>query len=199
MSSVAPKRTYVTAAEYLALEQASDRKHELVDGELLAMAGARPPHNMLAANVTAALVQLTRGGECVTMTSDQRVHIPPTGLYTYPDVTVACGERRYDSGDPPSLLNPTAIVEVTSDSTEDFDRGRKFIHYQAIDELEEYVLVSHRTARIDHYRRAGDGQWHLTTLTTAGASLILPALGGSVSLADVYAGVVLTEGQAPTG
>lgn len=115
MSSPAPIE--FTEAEYLALERASDRKHEYVAGIIVAMAGARPPHNILAANVLSALVQLCRGGPCVTMTSDQRVYVPTTKLYAYPDVTVACGERGDDGGDPPSLLNPTLIVEVTSDST----------------------------------------------------------------------------------
>ena len=103
---------------------------EFIDGAIVAMAGARPPHNMIAANVTAALVVLTRGRGCVTMTSDQRVHVPATHLYAYPDVSVTYGKRRYSDDDPPSLLNPTVLVEVTSDSTEDFDRGTKFIHYQ---------------------------------------------------------------------
>jgi Uma2 family endonuclease len=129
------------------------------------------------------------------MTSDQRVHVPATRLYAYPDVTVACGERRYTDDDPPSLLNPTLLVEVTCDSTEDFDRGTKFLHYQGIGELREYLVVSHRERRIDHYRREGDGQWHLTAHTRDDASVELPALGGVIPLADVYAGVELGEGR----
>jgi Uma2 family endonuclease len=194
MSSVAPTR--FSAREYLALERASDRKHELVDGAIVAMAGARPAHNMLAANVTAALVVLTRGRGCATMTSDQRVHVPATGLYAYPDVTLACGERRYDDADPPSLLNPVVLVEVTSDSTEDFDRGTKFLHYQSIAELRDYLIVSHRERRIDHFRREGDAQWQLTRHTRDDAAVDLTAHGGRISLAEVYAGVELDEGRA---
>src|SRR6266545_784873 len=108
------------------------------------MAGARPAHNMLAANMTAAMVSLLAERDCVVMTSDQRVHVPSTRLYTYPDVVVACGERRYDNEEPPSLLTPTVVVEVTSDTTEDYDRGTKFLHYQGIASLREYVVVSHR-------------------------------------------------------
>ncbi len=192
MSSVAPNR--FTESEFLALERGSDRKHEFVDGVIVAMAGARPAHNILAANVTASLVLLARGRACATMTSDQRVYVPTTRLYCYPDVIVACGERRYDDGDPPSLLNPTILVEVTSESTEDFDRGTKFLHYQAIAELREYVIVSHRERRIDLFRREGDGQWHLTTLTKHGSSVDLAALGGAISLSEVYNGVSLEEG-----
>jgi Uma2 family endonuclease len=194
MSSPAPIR--FTEAEYLALERASEQKHQYLDGVIVAMAGARPPHNILAANVTASLVALARGRGCVVMTSDQRVHVPTTKLFTYPDATVACGERRYLDDDPPSLLNPMMLVEVTSDSTEDFDRGTKFLHYQTIPELLEYVIVSHRERRIDHFRRAGDGHWHLTTCMGPDAAVDLPALGGSLPLSDVYCGVDLDEGRA---
>jgi Uma2 family endonuclease len=190
-----PVPTRFSEVEYLALEGASDRKHELVEGQILAMAGAKPPHNMIAANVTAALVPLARLRGCVTMTSDQRVHVPPTGLYAYPDVTVVCGERRYGKGgDPPSLLNPTVLVEVTSDSTEDFDRGRKFLHYQAIPELRDYVIVSHRERRIDRYRRLESGQWLLMTVAGEGG-IEVSSLDGSITLEDVYAGVVFEEGS----
>jgi Uma2 family endonuclease len=190
-----PASTRFTEAEYLALERASDRKHEFVDGLIVAMAGARPPHNILSANATAALVTLSRQRGCVTMTSDQRVYVPATRLYAYPDVSVTCGERRYDKGDPPSLLNPTVLVEVTSDTTEDFDRGTKFIQYQTISELNDYVIVSHRERRIDHYRREGDGQWHVTIYARADAKVELRSLGGQLALADVYANVELDEGR----
>lgn len=159
------------------------------------MAGARPPHNVLAANMTSLLVVLTRHGAWVTMTSDQRVHVPGTGLYAYPDVTLACGERRYDANELPSLLNPSLLVEVTSDSTEDYDRGTKFLHYQAIASLVEYVIVSHRERRVDHFRRLENGQWLATTRRAEG-TVELPLVGGSFEMADLYAGVVFDEGRA---
>jgi Uma2 family endonuclease len=186
--------TRFTEEEYLALERASEHKHEFIDGLIVAMAGARPPHNALAANVSATLVSLTRDRGCLTLSSDQRVHVPATRLFTYPDVTVACGERRYDGADPPSLLNPTIIVEVTSDTTEDYDRGKKFLHYQSIAELRDYLIVSHRERRIDHFHREGDGQWRLTTHTTVESRIELPDLERSFRLGDVYAGVDLAEG-----
>lgn len=191
--------TTFTEAEYLALERASDRKHEFIAGAIVAMAGARPAHNALASNLAAALVLLTRGRGCLTLSSDQRVHVPATKLYTYPDVTLACGPRRYDDADPPSLLNPTLIVEVTSDTTEDFDRGTKFLHYQSIAELRDYLIVSHREPRIDHFRREGDDQWRLTTHVRDDAVVDLPEHGGGVTLVDVYAGIDLDEGRRTDG
>ncbi len=195
MQAAAP--THFTEAEYLALERASETKHQLIDGAIVAMAGARPPHNALASNAASALVILTRGRGCLTFSSDQRVRVPATKLYTYPDVTLACGERRYDEADPPSLLNPTLIVEVTSDTTEDFDRGRKFLHYQSIAELRDYLIVSHRERRIDHFRREGDGQWRLATHTRGDARVALAEHGGSIALTDIYDGIDLDEGRSP--
>jgi Uma2 family endonuclease len=189
-----PASSSFSEGEYLALERASERKHEFVGGSIVAMAGARPPHNLLAANMTAALVGLARQAGCVTLTSDQRVHVPSTGLYAYPDVTVACGERRYDDNDPPSLLNPALIVEVTSESTEDYDRGTKFLHYQAIDGFREYLVVSHREPRIDHFRRLESGQW-LATACTGNAVVETVVLGGVLAVRDVYAGLELSEGE----
>jgi Uma2 family endonuclease len=191
MTSASPRA--FTEAEYLALETASEEKHEFVDGCIVAMAGASPAHNALAVNVRAAL--LRRG--CVVLSSDQRIHSPSTGLYTYPDLAVACGERHYRSGNPPSLLNPTLLVEVTSETSEDYDRGRKFLHYQAIESLREYAIVSHREPRIDHYRRLESGQWLATTYRGPSARVDLPALGGSFDIADAYAEVDLHEGRRP--
>jgi Uma2 family endonuclease len=193
MSSPAPTRFSVD--EYLALERASDRKHEFVDGAIVAMAGARPPHNIISANLVAVLTRLASDGPCVTMTSDQRVHIPATRLYAYPDVAVACADRAYDDADPPSLLNPVILVEVTSSSTEDFDRGTKFLHYQSIAELKDYIIVSHREHRIDHFRRLADGQWHLSSHVGDDALVIPSALAGSFAVAEAYRNVDLTEGD----
>lgn len=192
MTSAAPLR--FTEAEYLALEAASDTKHEYLAGEIIAMAGARPPHNQLAANALAALVSASRGKPCAAMTSDQRVHVPGTRLYAYPDAIVACGERRYDGDNPPSLLNPSLIVEVTSDSTEEHDRGTKFLHYQAMESLREYLVVSHREQRIDHHQRLESGQWLVTTVRS-GSKVPLLVLDSELMVSDVYAGVDLREGE----
>lgn len=194
MASRAP--TVFTEREYLALEAVSETKHEFVDGKIVGMAGASPAHNALAANATAALVLLSRGKPCITLTSDQRVHVPATGLYTYPDVVVACGERRYTSDQPPaSLLNPTVVVEVTSETTEDFDRGKKFLHYQSIAELRDYVIVSHLERRVDHYRRSDRGEWIVASHTTDDARVVLSGLDGSFAVKDLYDGVDLGEGS----
>jgi Uma2 family endonuclease len=189
-----PARQLFTEPEYLALERASETKHEFHDGEIVAMAGARPPHNALSANAIVALTALGRPRGCVVFTSDQRVRVPARRFYTYPDVSVAYGERRYAGDDPPSLLNPVLIVEVTSDSTEDSDRSRKFLAYQSIESLREYLVVSHLDRRVDHFQKLDSGQWLLTGYVGEGAEIRIAALEGSIRLAEIYAGVDLAEG-----
>ena len=188
---MAASATRFTEVEYLALEAVSDTKHEFVNGSIVGMAGATAAHNALSANAIVALAAVVRGRGCLVLTSDQRVHVPTTGLYAYPDVTVACGERRYKNDKPPSLLNPDLIVEVTSPTTEDFDRGSKFVHYQAIESLREYVVVSHSERRVDTYRRTDSGHWVYAAFKADDA---FEALGGSIKVADLYAEVDLAEG-----
>jgi Uma2 family endonuclease len=184
-----------TEAEYLALEAVGDNKHEFADGVVTAMAGAMPVHNALCVRLSAALLALCGDRDCVVLSSDQRVHVPTTSLYAYPDVSVACGERRYENGKPPSLLNPLVLVEVTSDSTEDYDRGKKFLHYQGIESLREYMVVSHREQRIDHHRRLDSGQWLVTAYLKDDSLIDIAAIGGTIRLQDVYGGLDLTEGE----
>ena len=183
-----------TEAEYLALERASETKHEFVRGVITSMAGARPPHNILAARMTIALGRAIGARGCEVMTSDQRVHVPAKRMYAYPDVAVACGERRYDFEDPPSLLNPVLLVEITSKTTKDYDRGSKFLEYQSIDSFGEYLVVSHEEVRVDHHQRLETGQWLTTTYLGLEAEVHLASFEGVVLLADIYGGVNLEEG-----
>src|SRR5437762_9626687 len=127
MSSV-PK-TFLTPEQYLEIERKAEYKSEYFQGEMFAMAGASPNYNFLVANTIMAVGPKARACSCRTSPSDMRVHIPATGLYTYPDVIVVCGQPQFRDGQPDSLLNPTLIVEVLSPSTEAYDRGRKFGHY----------------------------------------------------------------------
>lgn len=182
----------VSEDEYLALERAADRKHELVNGQMLAMAGASPRHNAICANVIAGLRGLLRGGPCRPLTSDQRVHVPATGLFTYPDVTVVCGEARYHAKDRHTLLTPTVLFEVLSPTPsptrEADDRGAKFHHYASIESLREYVLVGSVERRVEHYRRLDPRRWELVTYDTEGALVELPALAIALPFDEVYEG-----------
>src|SRR5215210_2036566 len=137
-----------TYGEYLGFEASSNVKHEFLDGQIYAMAGGTPEHAALvAAAITLSGPQL-RGGECRPYNPDLRVRTP-TGLTTYPDVTVIRGPRQIDDMDPLAITNPTLIVEVLSRSTEDYDSGDKFEHYKTFPSLREYVLVSHRERSVE--------------------------------------------------
>lgn len=175
----------LSPAEYLARENASARKHEYVNGEVIAMAGGSPRHNLISANITGALWARLGDGPCCPMTSDQRVHVPDTGLYTYPDVTVVCGEPESHPDDRNTIGNPRVIFEVLSSSTEAHDRGAKFSHYRRSATLAEYVLVSQRERLVEHYRRTDDGRWILSEYR-GDDPVELPSLGCSLPLHEIY-------------
>ena len=133
---------HYTPEEYLALERQAQYKSEYYAGEIFAMAGASRWHNLIVTNVLRELSLQLKGRPCTTYPSAMRVKISPTGLYTYPDVTVVCGAARFEDTQQDTLLNPTLIVEVLSESTEAYDRGGKFAHYRKLNSLLEYVLIT---------------------------------------------------------
>lgn len=182
----AAEQIVVTEDEYLEQELQSDAKHELIHGVIVAMAGASREHNAIAGNIVRVLGALLKERRCLVFPSDQRVHVEATGLFTYPDVTVACDGLRFHPKNRDTLLNPCVLVEVLSDSTEAYDRGAKFAHYRTIPSLLEYVLVSQYERKIEHYRRLDSGQWVLTVYEGDAAAAELPALGCALSLAEVY-------------
>lgn len=183
--AVDPK-PYLSPNEYLATERRSVTRSEYLDGEVFAMAGASRWHNLLVTNLTRELSQQLKARPCEVYSTDGRVYIPATGLYTYPDVVVVCGEPRFQDGEMDTLLNPILIVEVLSPNTEAYDRGEKFEHYQTIESLAEYVLVAQDRPRIDQYVRQDGGHWLLTAASSLEASLALPSIQCQLSLAEVY-------------
>ncbi len=184
MAEPAHKIAY-TFAEYVELERTSEVKHEYVNGEIFAMAGGTLEHSQLAANVIRELGAQLRGRPCVVFTSDARVRVLATGLATYPDVSVVCGALERDPEDANTVTNPVVVVEVLSDNTEAYDRGEKFAHYQRMPSLREYVLVSQRRQRIDHYRRNDDGTWTLRPVEPP-ESVQLSSIACELSLEAVY-------------
>jgi Uma2 family endonuclease len=175
-----------TFAEYIEREQGSDTKHELVNGEIFAMAGSTIEHGRLASNVTISLGGQLLGRPCAAFSSDVRVRVLATGLATYPDLSVVCGKLERDPGDVNTIVNPILLVEVLSDGTEAYDRGEKFAHYRRIPSLREYVLVSQHEPRIEVFRRGEDGIW---SLHEAGATerVKLASIGCELAVDAVYA------------
>jgi len=176
----------MTYAEYLAAEAASDIRHEYLNGEVWAMAGGTPEHSALAAAIIAQLGASMRGKPCRMFSSDLRVRIMDTGLSTYPDVSVVCGQLETAPDDPDAVTNPIVLVEVLSESTEGYDRGGKAAHYRRIPSLREYVLVAQTEPRIEVFRRAEIGRWELLE-ARAGETIEIASLGARLDVSAVYA------------
>lgn len=180
----------LTVAEYLEQERRAETKSEYLDGEVFAMAGAGFRHNLLVTNVLVALASRLRGGSCQAVANDQRVHIPTTGLFTYPDVVVVSGEPEFLDAEVDTLLNPALIVEVLSKSTADYDRGGKFAHYRALPSLSEYLVLAQERVHAEHYLRQDAGRWLLAETGDPAAVLRLEAIGCELPLGAVYEGIL---------
>jgi Uma2 family endonuclease len=181
--STSARRLHYTYAQYLSLEEESSVRHEYLDGEIYAMAGGSPDHAALAAACIGALRGQVPPG-CRAFTSDLRVRIAATGLTTYPDAAVICGGTLRAPEDPLAVTNPVLLVEVTSPSTEDYDRGEKLRHYKSLPSVREVLIVSHRAPHLTLHRR-GDADWTVTTAET-GAVLELSSVAARIAVDEVY-------------
>jgi Uma2 family endonuclease len=172
-------------SEYVSLEESSTVKHEYLGGLVWAMAGGSPEHARIAANVAAVLASQLAGQRCAVFSSDLRVRVTATGLATYPDLTVICGQLQFDPEDAKqhTVINPSVVVEVLSPSTEEYDRGEKLSHYQQIPSLREVVLVDPARRRIEVWRR-GARDWSLDAGSAEGAHLT--TLGCQLPAAVVF-------------
>jgi Uma2 family endonuclease len=191
MSSAATKIRF-TPQEYLALERKSETRNEYYNGEIFAMAGASREHNLTVANLLRDIGNQLEDRPCESYPSDMRVFIEATGLYTYPDVSVVCGEPRFQDREVDTLLNPTVIVEVLSPSTEAYDRGDKFRHYRRIDSLREFVLISQDRMMVERYTRQGK-DWVLSDMTDPDQVLKLESIGCQSPLDRIYAKIKFPE------
>jgi Uma2 family endonuclease len=175
----------MTPQEYLARERAASFKSEFYRGQVFAMAGATRRHNLIVSNTIRTLGNLLEHRPCEVYPSDMRVLVPATGLYTYPDVSIVCGEPQFED----ALLNPLMLVEVLSKSTEARDRGKKFAQYRTLDSLRDYLLIAQDEHRIDRFSRQSDGLWSLGDARGLESTLQLPSLGIVMPLAGIYAKV----------
>lgn len=182
----AQRRTYVAPEEYLEMERQAPTKSEYYAGEIYAIAGASPRHSEIVANLSYSLVGQVKGRDCHVHPNDQRVYISQTGLYTYPDVLVVCGRRRFTDSQKDTLLNPTVIIEVISESTESYDRGRKFEMYRTLESLADYLLIDQNKPLVEHFARLPDGCWVLSEHKGMDGMVTLESIDCTLALADVY-------------
>lgn len=189
----ANQKHFLSPEEYLELEEESARRSEYYDGEMFLMAGASPRHILINDNTVIHLgTQLKRQRRCNIFSRDMRVQVLPTGLYTYPDIAVVCDKpeflkKKKGSWKTGTLLNPTLIVEVLSDSTKDYDRGGKFAHYRTLESLQQYVVIEQSKVHVETISRQVDG-WLLTETDDREAVIALRSIECELSLTEVYDG-----------
>jgi Uma2 family endonuclease len=183
----------LTAEQYLALERKAEIKSEFYNGEMFAMSGASRWHNLICGNVLAALHPQLKKRPCTVYPSDMRVKVSPAGLYTYPDVTVVCGEAQFEDQHFDTLLNPTLIVEVLSKTTAAYDQGEKFEQYRKLASLKEYLLIAQDKCHLMRYSRQPDNQWLLLETYSEADTVTLISIEGRLAMADVYAKVEFLE------
>ncbi len=179
-------RTKFTPNEYLAFERNSDSKNEFLDGEIFAMGGASPNHVLIVTNVVSELRSQLKSRPCTVYSTDLRVRVSPAGLYTYPDVIVVCDKAEFSDEQKDTLINPTLIVEVLSDSTKDYDRGGKFEQYREIDTFKEYILIAQQKPHVEHFIKQLDGRWIMAETKKLADEIELVSIGCELALTEIY-------------
>ncbi len=187
--AVAYSKQKFSIKEYLEIENAAFEKHEYYKGEIFLMSGPKVPHNEISGNLYFALRKKLQGKKCKPYNSDQRIHIESNTLFTYPDISIVCGEIITLNNDNRNILNPTIIIEVLSPSTKNYDRGEKFKLYRDIPSLKEYILADSESIHIEVFRLNSNGHWELEEYNTITDHLQIKAINETVSIAEIYEGV----------
>lgn len=185
--------TILTPQQYIEQERRAEFKSEFYRGEVFAMAGATFEHTLIKDNMARKAGNQLEDASCVVLTSDIRVKINPTGLYTYPDVVIVCDKPQFEDNHFDTLLNPRIVIEVLSDSTENYDRGKKFSHYRQIASLREYVLIAQDRPLLERYVRQDDQSWILTVFDDLTQTFEATTIPVRIPLAEIYRGVIFPE------
>jgi Uma2 family endonuclease len=173
--------------EYLAIERKAEFKSEYYRGRMYLMAGGTSLHALIIGNVGSELVlALKKNRGCRVYSSNLRVLVYALGFYTYPDLSIGCGDAEYSDEERDTITNPVVIFEVLSESTEAYDRGEKFELYRGIQTLREYVLISQAKAYVERFVRQDDHSWKLYESSGMDSRLVLESLGCEIALSDIY-------------
>lgn len=176
---------YLSLEEYFKFDEASEIRHEYFQGAIFAMTGASENHNLISMAVGRNIDIQLDGKPCRPYPGDFRLKIEAVNLYTYPDVSVICDETQLADGRRDTFTNPTILIEVLSESTEAYDRGKKFAFYRTISSLQEYILIVQEKPHVERYRRTNHG-WLFTEYYMLDAVVVLDSIGCTLSLADIY-------------
>lgn len=197
--AVAYGKSRFTIEEYLEMENAATEKSEYYNGEIFAMSGAKLNHNRIANNVQHGLRTRLKGKGCETFGSDLRIHIEQNTLFTYPDISVICGQVETRNNDEYNALNPTVIIEVLSPSTKTYDRGDKFKLYRDIPTLKDYLLIDSETVGIEAFSINNEGNWVLREYRLLDDKLIIPSVACEIMLSEIYDSVSFLNDKSSSG
>ena len=189
--AIAYSQQKISIEAYLEMENASLEKHEYYKGEVFAMSGAKVPHNKIFRNLFGALAYKLKGKKCQPFGSDARIHIQSNTLFTYPDISIVCGEVLTLNNDEYNVLNPTVIIEILSPSTKNYDRGEKFKLYRDITTLKEYILVDSESIHIEVFRLNEKNHWELEEYNDVNSDLLIKSINENLLIAEIYEGVKL--------
>jgi phenylacetic acid degradation protein len=179
------KRTF-TIEDYLREEEGSNQRHEYYQGEIYLMSGAKADHNIIVVNLLFSLKTKLKGSPCEVFNADQRVHVQQNTLFTYPDLSIVCGEPEYYNNDSLNLTNPAVIVEVLSPSTKNYDRGDKMRLYQDLPSLREYIMVDSQAVLVEHFAEDEQNDWVLKKYDRLDDNFLVATAGASLSVAEIY-------------
>ena len=185
-AAVSYSNQYYTVEEYLEMERASNVKHEYYQGEIFAMSGASHRHNIIFSNVFGEMCMQLKNSSCRPYGSDMRMHIPENTLYTYPDISIYCGDPITSDKDEDTLIQPTIIIEILSESTRNYDRNKKFKLYRDIPTLKEYILIDTEKICVEVFRINTPNHWEKQEYNTLHEMVQLPTVDVYLSMKDIY-------------
>lgn len=183
----------LTSEQYLAKEREAEFKSEYINGEIFAMAGASREHNQISSNIVISLGSQLLDKPCSVYSSDMKVKIAKANKYTYPDIVATCDPQHFEDDHTDVLLNPSVIIEILSDSTEAYDRGLKFFHYQRLESLREYLLVSQKFCHVEKYERQANNLWAYSEFHDVDDAVNINTLNCTLPLKEIYRKVELKE------
>jgi Uma2 family endonuclease len=188
IKEAAPKYNFITPAQYLEMERASEFRSEYFQGYVQAMSGASLKHNIIDRNLIYSLANFLKGKDCQVLPSHMRVGTPLSDSYMYPDALIVCGKPELEDDMFDTLKNPSVIFEIISPSTSLYDKGRKFFFYQQIPSLKEYIMVDSRQILIQLGRKQPDGSWRFEQISQPNSVLKITTIEFNLPLSEIYLG-----------
>ena len=180
------QKGFYTIPEFLEMENAATEKHEYYKGEIFAMPGTGIRHSIISVNVIAILANLLRGRECQPYGSDMRINIPENSLFTYPDISIFCGDLIPLREDENTAIGPTAIFEILSRATRNYDRGIKLMLYRAIPTLKDYILIEAESIHAEHFAISSQGLWQLKKYDAPEEEIFIETLNLRLPISEIY-------------